>query len=357
MTGNDRNDPNDGTGRDVLDFPGAGRLRAAGKVAPPSADVVAAVLAAVRGAALAEEGRGAEGVAAVSGTRVPEACGAAPLRPRWRRRVPVIVSAAAVMAVAVGAAVWASPESGRGRVRPALAKPVEERAPFWEVQTVSMGREKGGSLKTYAKRTSWTARNESREREGDGPVYGTKMRKGASTGFGVQSWDIDWDELWNLPTGNPKALLQSLAGEKPDIGVPLPEELFDGIGGLLSESPAPPRVRAALYGLLPGITHVRPAGTVKDSRGRTGTALDFTGNDNRRSRLIIAPRTYQVLERAEFLVGRPNPDDPFLAGLKDGDVINRTTYLVSRPVWDAPPARPRTEQLVPVVPEGAPRAG
>ncbi|MBZ4323287.1 hypothetical protein, partial [Streptomyces huiliensis] len=53
---NDRNDRNDGKEQDFLDFPGADRLRAAGRVEPPTADAVAAALDAVRAAARAEEG-------------------------------------------------------------------------------------------------------------------------------------------------------------------------------------------------------------------------------------------------------------------------------------------------------------
>ncbi|EME96767.1 hypothetical protein J7W19_20970 [Streptomyces mobaraensis NBRC 13819 = DSM 40847] len=341
MSGNGRKD---GTEQDYLDFTGAARLRAAGRVEPPPADVVAAALDAVRAAARAEEGHTPEGTPAAPAARVPEASGAVPLRARWRRRAPALVSAAAVVAVAVGAAVWAGPgfgggDGGRVRVAKTATTPSEGPGPFFEVRTDEMSRGLRGTEERSTK-TVWLGRTEVRSRSGDGPVYQEpRSADGASLAFEVNSREVRWDDLDKLPTDR-EALRAKLTAKVPGMGDPSPEGLFNGIEELLARSPASPRLRAALYDLLPDILGVRTVGAVRDAGGRTGMAFDLTGDD-RRSRLVIDPRTHRVLETVTFLVGDADPRHPIFGGLKDGAVVNRTTYLVTRPVPEAPSAKPR----------------
>ncbi|MBC2875165.1 MULTISPECIES: hypothetical protein [Streptomyces] len=338
MSGNARKD---GTEQDYLDFTGAARLRAAGSVEPPPADVVAAALDAVRAAARAEEGHAPEGTDAAPAPRVPDAPGAVPLRARWRRRAPVLVSAAAVVAVAVGAAAWFGPGDDGGRVRAAqtAATPSGEPGAFFEVRTAEMSRGPRGA-EEKSTRTVWLGRTEVRSRSGDGPVYQEpRSADGKSLAFEVNSREVRWDDLGKLPTDR-ETLRTVLTAKVPGMGDPSAEGLFNGIEELLARSPASPRLRAALYDLLPGIPGVRAVGTVRDDSGRTGTAFDYTGG-GRRARMVIDPRTHRVLETATFLVGDADPRDMYLGGLKDGAVFNRTTYLVTRPVREAPPAKPR----------------
>ncbi|MER5782019.1 hypothetical protein ABT104_09900 [Streptomyces mobaraensis] len=340
MSGNEREDGMDGKGKEFLDFPGSARLCAAGRVEPPPEDVVAAALEAVRAAACAEVRGTPEEATPVSGTRAPETGGAVPLRARWRRRAPALVSAAAVVAVAVGAGVWAGPGFGGGRARVAqtTATPSEGPAPFFEVRTVEMSRGPGGAERKSTT-TVWLGRKETRSRSGDGPVYAMPgSADGGSLAFEVNSREVRWDDLDKLPTDR-EVLRGVLTAKVPGMGDPSPEGLFNGIEELLARSPASPRLRAALYDLLPGIPKVRAVGGVRDDNGRTGVAFDYT-SDDRRSRMVIDPRTHRVLETATFLVGDANPKDPILGGLKDGAVFNRTTYLVARSVREAPPAKP-----------------
>ncbi|GAA3063281.1 hypothetical protein GCM10020000_53340 [Streptomyces olivoverticillatus] len=163
MTG--QQDTND---RDLLDFPGARRLRAAGKVAPPSADAVAAALAAVRSAA----GRAAEEEGPAVELAWEPVAAAVPAR-RWRRRLPVLASAAAVVAVALGVASQTWSDSGDVHGSPAA---VRERtgtgtAPYWKVRTFQWNRR---SEKTQrpdeSYETVWLSRNGTRGQFGDGPV-------------------------------------------------------------------------------------------------------------------------------------------------------------------------------------------
>ncbi|MGI5339840.1 CU044_5270 family protein [Streptomyces sp. CA-181903] len=218
------------------------------------------------------------------------------------------------------------------------ATPSEGPATFFEVRTAEMSRGLRG-VEAKSTKTVWLGRTEVRSRSGDGPVYQEpRSADGETLAFEVNSREVRWDDLDKLPTDR-EALRKRLTTKVPGMGDPSPEGLFNGIEELLARSPAPPRLRAALYDLLPGIPGVRAAGTVRDDSGRTGTAFDYTGDD-RRTRLVIDPRTHRVLETATFLVGDADPRNMLLGGLKDGAVVSRTTYLVTRPVQEAPPAKP-----------------
>ncbi|MFE4913273.1 hypothetical protein ACFRCX_17270 [Streptomyces sp. NPDC056652] len=97
-----------------------------------------------------------------------------------------------------------------------------------------------------------------------------------------------------------------------------------------SRAPAGPRLRAALYEVLAGIPHVRLAGSVKDSAGRQGTAIELKMGYGS-SRVIIEPRTSRLLEAISVLRASP--------GGEAGTV--RRTYLSAGPAENAP--TPRTQ--------------
>ncbi|MFJ9028333.1 CU044_5270 family protein [Streptomyces sp. NPDC102274] len=339
---------------DVLDFPGADRLRAAADVAPPSPAAVSAALTAVRAAA------------AKSDTVVPLAS----RRDRMRR---ILVSAAAVAAIATGAAVY--PIVGIGSSPPAAeadaasflhsvadtagAKSVSN-APYWKVKKrtwVTSGLP--GRVYPTETRTEWLGRNswflaglgDSEVMEFTGLANGwslasngrarmtngyhvaqpgrheqTSWRVGPIVSGRVNSEIITWDELKTLPT-EPKALRAKLLNGA--TGPDAEKNLFNGIDSLLSNAPAGPRLRAALFEVLADIPDVGLVGHVKDSAGRSGTAVELKMGYGS-SRLIIDPKTSRLLEATSATRSGPKSD----AG------VIRTTYLSAGPAEKAP--RPGT---------------
>lgn len=330
MTG--QQDMND---KDFLDFPGARRLKAAGKVAPPSADAVAAALAAVRSAAGREEK--AEGTAVE--LEWEPAAAVVPVR-TWRRRLPVLASAAAVAAVVLGVALqpWQDSADTRGSSPAASTMPREQTgtAPYWKVRTSEWSRGSEGTQRPDgAYKTEWLSRSDTRGQSGDGPVqlYSVDI---AGTAYKICGKPVLWDGLGKLPT-DPDALRDLLVGEA--TGEEAAEGLFNGIEELLARSPAEPRLRAALFKVLTGIPGARVTERVQDSTGRAGTAVDLDV-DTWRERLIIDPGTFHVLEAANTA-----RDDGLKWGtqrLRAGDLLMRTTYLSVGPAWDAPKPDPRT---------------
>ncbi|MET9908523.1 CU044_5270 family protein [Streptomyces sp. NPDC006476] len=338
---------------DVLDFPGADRLRAAGDVAPPSPSVVSAARTAVRAAATD------------SGTVVT-------LRsPRGRRnRRRVLGSAAAVAAIAVGAAVY--PTVGIGSSPPAAEADAASflhrmadtagagsvpNSPYWKVETRTSVTPSvpGGVPKTKTETdTEWLSRNRFlRTSTGGGVMEFTGLANGwalspdgrarFTAGYHVArkgrheltSWNvggmvpgrgeaITWDQLKTLPT-EPKALRARLLGGGGDGAPEADQQLFNGIDALLANAPADPRLRTALFEVLADIPHVRLVGRAKDSAGRSGTAVELRMGRGS-SRLIIDPETSKLLEASTVVQANP----------KSGPAVIRTTYLSAGPSDTAP---------------------
>ncbi|MBH1934923.1 hypothetical protein I5Q34_11665 [Streptomyces sp. AV19] len=327
MTGNEM---------DALDFPGADRLRAAGRVAPPSPDVVAAALAAVRSAA---GGPREDAVEEVELEREPVAA-VVPVR-TWRRRLPVLVSAAAVVVVALGVAFQPWADSGGVQGSPATERTaVRERtgpAPYWKVRTMTWqpASETGkGPQKSY--RTLWFGRNKALVQEDDGTVVetGDFSSETQQMAYDLPGKSLDWDDVGKLPT-DPVALRSLLAGN--DTGEFARDGLFDGIAELLARSPAEPPVRAALFKILTRIPGVRVTEGAKDSTGRAGTAVELDTAFDWRSRLVVDTRTFHMLETSNAARGSRE-----WAGvrLRAGDVAERTTYLSTGPAWEVPKPSP-----------------
>ncbi|RLV08799.1 hypothetical protein CTZ27_08580 [Streptomyces griseocarneus] len=315
---------------DLLDFPGARRLKAAGKVAPPSADAVAAALAAVRSAAARTQGDGP----AFELEREPVAA-VVPVR-TWRRRLPVLASAAAVVVVALGVAFQPWSDSGNAHGSPA-AEPTaaQERAgtgtaPYWKVRTFQWNRRSETTQRpdeTYE--TLWLSRNGTRGQSGDGPVQDYHWGVG-DMAYVICGKPVPWDAVNSLPT-DPAALRDQLAGKA--TGEETTEGLFDGVEELLTRSPAEPRLRAALFKVLTGLPGARVTERVKDSTGRTGTAVDLDAGTWRR-RLIVDTGTFHVLEAVDTA---RNDGLPWGSQkLRAGDVLHRTIYLSVGPAWEAP---------------------
>ncbi|MCF3105962.1 CU044_5270 family protein [Streptomyces roseoverticillatus] len=345
MTGHDRNTD----GADFLDFPGARGLKSAGKVAPPSAAAVAAALAAVRSAAGRAEGdgRAAGHAPAMELEWEPVAAAVVPVR-TWRRRLPVFVSVAAVVAIALGVGFQPWSDSSDSGDAGAQVSPASERtgtaagtetgtAPYWKVRTFRWGRSVEKDQRDESYETLWLSRNGVRGQFGDGPVREHSQGEVAGTAFWTGRNPIMWDELKKLPT-DPAALRDRLVG-KANEEESVPEALFDGIEKLLTRSPAEPQLRAALFKVLTGIPGVRVTEGVQDSTGRVGTAVDLDV-DTWLRRLIIDTKAVHVLEGVD--TARNDGLKWGTQKLKAGDLIHRTTYLSVGPAWEAPALSPRT---------------
>ncbi|MFF7725814.1 hypothetical protein [Streptomyces sp. NPDC008001] len=327
MTGQDSS--TDGT--DFLDFPGAGQLKAAGKVPPPSAGAIAAALAAVRSEAGREEAEGpavelrGEPVAAVVPVRT------------WRRRLPVLVSAAAVVVIALGVAFQPWSDSGGAQSSPAAAGERTETAPYWKVRMLQWSRSSDKAQRPDGSyETVWLSRSGTLEQRGDGPVYEYSQKDTGGVAYVICDKPVTWDGLKELPT-DPAALRDRLVGKA--TGESAEEGLFNGIEDLLARSPAEPRLRAALFEVLTGIPGARVTERVKDSTGRVGTVVELDA-DTWRRRLIIDTQAFHVLEAVDTA---RNDGLPWgTQKLSAGDLIHRTTYVSVGPAWEAPKPSPRT---------------
>ncbi len=340
----------------LLDFPDAGRLRAAGRVTPPSADVVAAALAAVRSAAnpaaeadqttgpdraevahqagragRAERAGRAGGAEPVIGLEREPAAEIVPAQ-TWRR-LPVLVSAAAVAAVALGATFQPWSDAGDERVTPATER--AGTAPYWKVRTLEWNRTLDRDQRPdESYETIWVSRSGTRGKPSNGLVQDYTRQDMGGTVWVVCGKPVGWDELRKLPT-DPAALRSRLVGEA--TGDSVPEELFDGVEDLLARSPAESELRAALFEVLTGIPGARVTEEIKDSTGRASTAVELDA-DTWRQQLIVDTKSFHVLET----VDRARNDGLAWGSqkLRSGDVIHRTTYLSVGPAWQQPPLSP-----------------
>ncbi|MGW9129924.1 CU044_5270 family protein [Streptomyces sp. NPDC055681] len=293
---------------DVLDFPGADDLIAAGRVEPPSAQVVEAARAQV-----------SAGVVVVPLE--------APRRKQSHSR-RLLVAAAAVAAIVAGAVAY--PVIGVGESKPpasasaaeflnrmaaTAAGASETDAPYWKVH-VEVDNEDDGLRQS----TSWF------DREGhfwfrnpDGniqkPVPGGKLKA-----WPVGDEFLTWKQLEGLPT-DPDALERRLG-----------DNALGKVPALLQDAPLAPEVRAALFKIMARTEGVKLIGQVEDTKGRKGTAVKFTGRPGwmedpatgkrttlpaRTTRLVIDPESGKLLESYDTAKGMPD---------------SRATYLEVGPV-------------------------
>src|SRR5262249_42819051 len=128
-------------------------------------------------------------------------------------------------------------------------------------------------------------------------------------------------QLLAYPT-DPRAIFARLRAGVGNRGNSPDGEVFTEIGDALRESPAPPALRAGLYGALALVPGVSLVGPVKDRAGRTGTAVAFTEVGVRKD-LIFNPETSDLLAEREVLV------DPAAAGIDApvGTVVGDAAYL------------------------------
>lgn len=340
---------------DVLDFPGAGGLRAAGEVAPVRPEAVAAALTAVRAAAASAAANGTTGA---DGSVVTLAPGRERARPARRMR-RILISAAAVAAIAAGATVY--PIVGIGEHQPVaqagaadFLRQVGDTAGAQQVVTTHVWKVRtrvdyglSSPQKAYTL-TKWLSRDQVLQSMNGEPAMKSgaanswelapngsalfvlvgQISKGAAanmTGWRFLKGAISWDDLGKLPT-RPTALRSELL-RCTTGGSTAEAQLFDVVDTLLGNAPADPALRAALYKVAAGIPHVRLLGHAKDAAGREGTAVEMPMGKGS-SRMIIDPATGKLLETQL----RPaNPSRAGSAGSASARLI-RFTYLSTGPV-------------------------
>ncbi|MFD0381999.1 hypothetical protein ACFQ2B_04910 [Streptomyces stramineus] len=258
----------------------------------------------------------------------------------WRRRLPVLVSAAAVVAIALGVALQPWSDSGDAQVSPAAqpsAPGRTEAAPYWKVRTLewsrssNQNRQPDGSYKTV-----WLSRSGTREMPANGVVQDYPQGDTGGTAYVICGKPVLWDDLKKLPT-DPEALRAQLVGKA--TGEEAEEGLFNGIEDLLAQSPAEPRLRAALFKVLTRIPGARVTEDVKDSTGRAGTVVELDAGTWRRQ-MIVDTKAFHVLEVADM--ARNDGLSWGTEKLRAGDLLHRTVYVSVGPAWEAPKPSPRT---------------
>ena len=134
--------------------------------------------------------------------------------------------------------------------------------------------------------------------------------------------DLDWDDLWTLPT-DPTALAQILSAGWSGQGYTRDSQRFDDVLNLLDESPAPPSLRAALYQVAADIPGVHLVGTVTDALGRQGTAIEMKiDKEGDRERFII------------------DPSNGFLLQVNEGDYVSTILMQGATANHDSVPKQP-----------------
>ncbi|WP_141580608.1 CU044_5270 family protein [Actinomadura sp. WMMA1423] len=111
--------------------------------------------------------------------------------------------------------------------------------------------------------------------------------------------------------------------------------LSDLAGELLSEQPAPPKVRAAVFRMLSGMPGVRPEGRTTDPLGRAGTAVSLPLKTTTPLGLFTAPKQLGTYRR-QFIV---DPATGSLLAIRD---LVATPPHGSRPLPPGDDGRPRS---------------
>ncbi|MFG2127204.1 CU044_5270 family protein [Streptomyces sp. NPDC048751] len=317
---------------DLLDFPGADELVAAGAVAPPSAERITAVrevlaLLADREAeqthapahdvvvpgTVARRGRPNAALAPPEDTLVTiggarqlagEPSWTGERRGRGSRRRRVLIAMAAVATIAAGAVAYpvldlggkpTSTVSAASRFLNEMAEVSEDaqgmQGKYWRVTAVTV---KAG----VPREETWWADREGRTWRVDKNGKAYKWENHARWRVGDRR--LTWPDLDELPT-DPDALTARFPKDA--------ELRFFQIVNLLDESPASPALRSALFRVVAEIPGVKLATGVKDSRGRSGTAITIASKwvwhsadggeptvSWQPARSIIDPKTGWILE-------------------------------------------------------------
>lgn len=265
----------------LLDFPGADELTAAGRVEPPSAQALARALAGIE-AAVAAEGVG------------PRTIVTTPLR-RLSGQRRVLVGLFTAAAVAAGVVTYANTGTGSAtHARPSTGPQTEARANTASVFLDDISTVAAARPITTGKywKTRLTIGDEYISRSMNFYVVskGRAYTKGRAPDWAFGPKDLDWKGLDQLTT-DPAQLLRLLqAPPRPQAISP-----FDQASSLLGDAPASPKLRAAIFRAMAGLKGVELLGSVKDSTGRPGTAVEFQ-EPRSVERVTVDPKTSAILE-------------------------------------------------------------
>jgi hypothetical protein len=158
------------------------------------------------------------------------------------------------------------------------------------------------------------------------------IRPDPGTGTYETSWSlggvqVTWDQLRSLPTQE-KALRKRMTGHRS--GARANQEVLYSAITLLADTPADSRLRAAVYRVLADTPHLHLTEHVKDSTGRTGTAVELETAAGK-TVLVVDPRSGALLEtRASSEGTRGRPATPSWY----------RTYLSVRPTSEVPHVGP-----------------
>ncbi|MEU3794304.1 hypothetical protein AB0F07_31630 [Streptomyces fructofermentans] len=301
---------------DVLDFPDATALKAAGRVEAPDPAVLATARALVRRAVAADTATGAP--------TMPESTTVATHRFGRRR---ILACAAAVAAVAAGAAVLPvvgmGGEPAAGASAAELFNSIADRAasgqgsdaPYWK--TTVRSAVEGDKVHTD---TSFLSRTKLVIKTQNGRVV-TKQAPPGGVTWSVGTRQVGWDGLDRLPT-RPDALRRVLSAGAE--GSAAAERTVRQAAGLLSGAPTSPQLRAALYRVLADTPGAEVTEGVKDAVGRTGTKVSWKWSDGfehspQDPNWIVRPSDGKILE-----INHTPQGDP-------GRVTGRDTILFDGP--------------------------
>ncbi|MFJ3798223.1 hypothetical protein ACIPSJ_18295 [Streptomyces sp. NPDC090088] len=268
----------------LMDFPGGKALQAAGRVEPPSAQVLARALAAVEEAVREDVGRAPREEVRKDAVATPS---------RRRRRVLAVLALAAVSAGVT--VVGVNTETGtRHGTQPQSA------SVFLNNVAEVAATQSAGSGRYWKVRTNSAESYITRSMDATYVISGKTPRKTRFPGWRLGSKTYDWNGLDRLTT-NPAQLLRQIetttkasADQDEDAGT----LGFVQATTLLANAPAGPRLRSGLFRALAELKGVTVVGTVKDSAGRTGTELAYHGGVGT-TKVIIAPKTGTLLELTE----------------------------------------------------------
>ncbi|GIG89290.1 CU044_5270 family protein [Plantactinospora endophytica] len=235
-----------------------------------------------------------------------------------RRRLVLVASAlAAVTAVAVGVgAVVGGDDAVPSGDGPAVAAPpgrelllvaatTAEQAPegtgdYWYLKVHSSG-VAGSAPYEYEYWIHRDGRTWFRAAKSEGKV----VKLGGTTPWVVGGVEVSLDQLRRLPT-EPAALREWITNAVRDgnvrtSGGPLNAELrersvFNGLVSLVSQLPAPPRVRAAAFRAIAGYPGVESLGAVDGGQG-----LRIPLPDGTQARLVVDPATARIRETNFFV--------------------------------------------------------
>ncbi|MFJ9564520.1 hypothetical protein ACIRQQ_31350 [Streptomyces fuscichromogenes] len=274
----------------LMDFPGTEALQAAGRVEPPSAQVLARALAAVE-EAVREDTAGARRAEVREEVRTDAVV--TPLHKR--RRVLAVLALAAVTAGVTVMGV--NTEAG---TRHGAQSQSQSASVFLNNVAEVAATQSAGSGRYWKVRTDSAESYITRSMDATYVVSGKTPRKTRFPGWRLGSRTYDWNGLDRLTT-NPAQLLRQIetttkasADGDEDAGT----LGFVQATTLLANAPAGPRLRSGLFRALADLKGVTVVGTVKDSTGRTGTELAYHGGVGT-TKVIIAPKTGTLLELTE----------------------------------------------------------